>query len=141
LRLVVDTNVLVSALLSPESLPAQLVVLWRAGRFELLTSADQLDELMRVTRYPKIRERLPPSVAGRLINQLRELAIVVHRLPDVTASADPHDDYLLATASAGSAAFLVTGDKAGLLSLGSYEGTRILTVREFLTNHVRRSGG
>ena len=48
MRLVIDTNILVSALLSATSLPAQLIVLWRAGRFELLTAAEQLDELMRV---------------------------------------------------------------------------------------------
>jgi predicted nucleic acid-binding protein len=50
MRLVIDTNVLISALLSSMSLPAHLVMLWREGHFELLTSADQLDELMRVTR-------------------------------------------------------------------------------------------
>ena len=66
MRLVIDTNILVSALLAATSLPAQLVVLWRAGRFDLLTAAEQLDELMRVTRYPKIRERLAPAIAGRL---------------------------------------------------------------------------
>jgi putative PIN family toxin of toxin-antitoxin system len=57
-RLVIDTNVLISALLVGTSLPAHLIVLWREGRFDLLTSAEQLDELMRVTRYPKIRERV-----------------------------------------------------------------------------------
>ena len=68
MRLVIDTNILVSALLAATSLPAQLVVLWRADRFDLLTAVEQLDELMRVTRYPKIRERLPPAIAGRLVN-------------------------------------------------------------------------
>jgi uncharacterized protein len=50
-RLVIDTNILISALLVGSSLPAHLIALWREGRFDLLTSADQLDELMRVTRY------------------------------------------------------------------------------------------
>jgi predicted nucleic acid-binding protein len=44
-RLVIDTNILISALLSGSSLPAHLIALWREGRFDLLTSADQLDEL------------------------------------------------------------------------------------------------
>ena len=60
MRLVIDTNILISALLAGTSLPAHLIVLWREGQFDLLTSAEQLDELMRVTRYPKIRERLAP---------------------------------------------------------------------------------
>ena len=133
MRLVVDTNVLISALLIGTSLPAHLVVLWREGRFDLLTSAEQLDELMRVTRYPKIRERLTPALAGRLINELREVAVLVTNLPTVTICADPFDNYLLAMAAAGSTDFLVTGDKRDLLSLGLYEGTKIMTVRDFLT--------
>jgi uncharacterized protein len=131
-RLVVDTNVLVSALLAGTSLPAHLVTLWREGRFDLLISATQLDELMRVTRYPKIRERLTPALAGRLINELREVAIFVENLRPVTICADPFDNYLLATAAAGAADYIVTGDKRDLLGLNLYEGVRIVAVREFL---------
>ena len=135
MRLVIDTNVLISALLAGSSLPAHLIILWREGRFDLLTCTEQLDELMRVTRYPKIRERLSPALAGRLINELRDLAQVVPNLPAVRASADPFDDYLLALAAAGHANFLVTGDKSGVLALRLHEGTRIVTVRDFLTLH------
>jgi putative PIN family toxin of toxin-antitoxin system len=131
-QLVIDTNILISALLTGSSLPAHLIALWREGRFDLLTSADQLDELMRVTRYPRLRERLAPQLAGRLTNELRDIAVVVKNLPVVTVSPDPHDNYLLATAAAGSADFLVT-DKRDLLALALYEGTKIITVREFLT--------
>ncbi len=138
MRLVIDTNILVSALLAATSLPAQLIVLWRAGRFDLLTAAEQLDELTRVTRYPKIRERLAPAVAGRLVNDLRAVAITVDKLPVVDASPDPNDNYLLALAAAGAADFLVTGDKRDLLGLGVYEGTKITTTRNFLTQYGRR---
>jgi len=136
-RLVVDTNILISSLLAVSSLPAHLIVLWREGRFDVLTSADQLDELMRVTRYPKIRERLSPTLAGRLINDVRDLALLVTNLPTVSASSDPHDNYLLAMASAGGADFLLTGDKRDLLSLKLFEGTKIITVRDFLVMHRR----
>jgi putative PIN family toxin of toxin-antitoxin system len=132
LRLVIDTNVLISALFSSTSLPTHLIELWRQGLFDLLTSPDQLDELMRVTRYPRIRDRLTPALAGRLINELRDLAIVLKDLPEVTVSPDPWDNYLLATAAAGAADFLVTGDKRDLLPLGGYGGAKIVTVRDFL---------
>ena len=135
MRLVVDTNILVSALLSAASLPAQIVLLWRAGRFDLLTAAEQLNEIGRVTRYPKIRERLRPAVAGRLVNDLRALAVVLDTLPVVEASPDPDDNYLLAMAVAGSADFLVTGDKRDLLGLGAHAGTRIISARAFLNLH------
>ena len=134
MRLVVDTNILVSALLAGTSLPAQLIVLWRQGRFDLLTAAEQLDELRRVTRYPKIRERLAPALAGRLVNDLRTLSVVVDKLPTVDVSRDPDDNYLLAIAMAGSADFLLTGDKRDLLSLERHGSTRILTVRAFLSS-------
>jgi len=58
-RLVIDTDILISALLAGNSLPAHLIVLWREGRFDLLTSVEQLDELMRVTRYPKFASVWP----------------------------------------------------------------------------------
>jgi uncharacterized protein len=134
-RLVVDTNILISALLVEASLSAHLIVLWRQGRFDLLTWAEQPDELIRVTRYQKIRERLAPALAGRLINELRDIAVVLKNLPAVTVCQDPYDDYLLAMAVAGAADFLVTGDKRDLLSLRLYEGTKIATVRDFLTLH------
>ena len=81
MRLVIDTNVLISALLAETSPPAHLVVLWRQGWFDLLTSSDQLDELVRVTRYPRIRQRLAPGVAGRLINEMRDIAVLLKDLP------------------------------------------------------------
>jgi putative PIN family toxin of toxin-antitoxin system len=136
-RLIVDTNILISALLVEASLSAHLIVLWREGWFDLLTSAEQLDELIRVTRYPKIRERLAPALAGRLINELRDIAVVMKNLPAVTVCQAPDDNYLLALAVAGSADFLVTGDKRDLLGLKLHEGTKIVTVRDFLTLHRR----
>ena len=137
MRLVIDTNILISALLAGTSLPAHLITLWREGWFDLLTSAEQLDELMRVTRYSKIRERLTPALAGRLINELRDIAVVVKDLPAVTVCPDPDDNYLLAMTAGGGADFLVTGDKRHLLGLRLYEGTRIITVRDFLALNKR----
>jgi hypothetical protein len=136
-RLVIDTNILISALLASTSLPAHLIDLWREGRFDVLTSAEQVDELMRVTRYPKIRAHLIPATAGRLINEMRDLGVRVADLPAVTMCADPYDNYLLAMAAAGRADFLITGDKRDLLGIRLYEGTRILSVRDFLTLNRR----
>jgi len=126
MRLVIDTNVLLSGLISTASPPAQVLALWRSRRFDLLTSAEQLDEIARVTRYPKIRAWLAPSLAGRLINRLRDLAIVVEKLPMINLSLDPDDNHLLALAEAGHAHFLVTGDKP-LLRMQRHKFTRIIT--------------
>jgi len=113
-------------------LPYQLISLWRQGKIVLITSIDQLEELRRVTRYPKIRARLNPAVAGRLVNELRRTGMVIENLPDVSICRDPWDNYLLATIEAGKAELLVTGDKADLLSLKRHAGARIITVRQCL---------
>ena len=126
MRLVIDTNVLLSALISSTSPSAQILALWRTRKFELLTSAEQIDEIARVTRYPRISARLAPPLAGRLVNRLRDLAILVEKLPKLDRSLDPDDNYLLALAEAGQAHFLVTGDKP-LLALKHRKSTRIVT--------------
>ena len=140
MRLVIDTNVLLSAVMSSVSGSAQIFALWRSRKFDLLTAAEQIEEIALVTRYPKIRARLAPAVAGRLVNRLRDVAIVVQNLPKVDVASDPSDNYLLALAEAGQADFLVTGDKA-LLGLKRYKSTRIVApsaLLELLKNQGRR---
>ena len=140
MRLVIDTNVLLSAVMSSVSGSAQIFALWRSRKFDLLTAAEQIEEIGLVTRYPKIRARLAPAVAGRLVNRLRDVAIVVQNLPKVDVASDPSDNYLLALAEAGQADFLVTGDKA-LLGLKRYKSTRIVApsaLLELLKNQGRR---
>ncbi len=132
MRVVIDRNVLISALLNQSSLPAELITLWRQGKFDLVTAEQQLDEISRVTRYPKIRQRLRPALAGRLINEIRDVAIIVSRLPNVDVSPDPCDNYLLAIAYGGAADYLVTGDKNDLLSIRKFQGVPIVSVTDFL---------
>lgn len=128
MRLVLDTNIFVSALLLQHSAPTELVELWMAGRFELISAEAQIEEIARVTRYPKLRARLRPALAGRLVNQLRTRATLVVKLPTVDVSPDPFDNYLLAMAQAGTANLLISGDKRDLLALATHHGTRIVTV-------------
>ena len=126
MRLVLDTNVLLTAIMSPSSTCAQILSLWRDRRIAVITAAEQIEEIARVTRYPKIRIRLLPSLAGRLVNRLRDVAILVEKLPALDLSPDPDDNYLLALAEVGQAQFLVTGDKQ-LLRLKRHKSTRIIT--------------
>jgi putative PIN family toxin of toxin-antitoxin system len=132
LRVVLDTNVLLSALITPAGPADRIYRAWRGGAFDLASSEVQLDELRRVSRRPELRTLLRPAEAGRLVNLVRHLAILVDPLPDVAASTDPDDDFLLATAVGGAAQYLVSGDKSGLLALKRIGGTRIVSVRQFL---------
>ena len=132
MRVVIDTNILVSALIQSNSAPGAVVDAWFEDRFTLVTHAFQLDELREVSRRPHVRARFRRSQAGRLVNDLRADAEMIERLPHVRRSADPADDFLLALCEAGRADYLVTGDKTGLLALGTHGGTTILTARAFL---------
>jgi len=132
MRAVLDTNILCSALLTSGGLTDRLYRAWREGRFQLLTSEEQLEEFRRVTRYPHLRPFIEPAAAGTMHNELRRLAVLVGKLPAVDASRDPGDNFLLAMAQAGEADVLVTGDKRDLLILGSFQRTRIITARQFL---------
>ncbi|MBI3292946.1 MAG: putative toxin-antitoxin system toxin component, PIN family [Elusimicrobia bacterium] len=132
MRVVLDTNILVSALISPGGPTDQLYQAWRAGRFILITSEEQLDEFRRVTRYTRLRAYIQPAVAGTMVNELRLLAEVVTELPRVDASPDPGDNFVLAMAQAGQAEYLVTGDNRDILALGHYQKTRIVTVRQMI---------
>lgn len=130
MRVVLDTNVLISGLLRPAS-PADLVVrAWVERRFTLVTSEWQLDELGRVSRYPRLRASLTPHEVGRLIGRMRRHAVVFASLPAIAVSRDPDDDPLVATAIAGDAHWLVTGDKGDLLALKKVHGIKIVSARE-----------
>ena len=83
----------------------------------------------------RIRERLSVSLAGRLINQVKELSVTVSNLPRVEMSEDPSDDYLLSIAVGGSADYLVTGDQSHLLNLRKVKGTSIISVTDFLDQY------
>lgn len=132
MRVVLDTNILISGLLTLASPPRTLLIAWRSGKFRLLTCERQFDEFRRVTRLEKLRERLRPHEAGRLVNEMRTYAEFRADLPFVDLSADPDDNYLLALAKVGGADFVVTGDKADLLSLQRFGTTRIVTARQLL---------
>ena len=117
MRMVLDTNVLVSALIKPGGLPDQLLQHWEFEEFTLVTSAEQLDELERVLKYEKLSRFIQPDQARQLVESLRTAAAVALSLPPVTASTDTSDNAILATAMAGNASHLVTGDRSHLLSL------------------------
>ena len=132
MRVVLDTNILCSALITPGGLPDRLYRAWREKRFVLISCDEQFEEFRRVTRYPRLKPFIEPAAAGAMLNELRRLAVTVSKLPSVERSRDPADNFLLAMAQAGDADALVTGDKHDLLSLGEFGKTRILTARQLL---------
>lgn len=131
MRVVLDTNILFSALISPHGAPHAIYRAWRSARFEVVTSRMQLDEIRRASRYPKLQAILQPAKVGVMINNLQR-AVVLESLSIKIEADDPDDSFLLAMAVAGNADYLVTGDRrAGLLQRGRIERSRIVTPTVF----------
>ncbi len=130
MRVVLDTNVLLSALISPHGTSDVIYRAWRTAKFDLVTSVMQLDELRRASRYPKFKAILQPTRVGTMINNLQH-ATVLKRLT-IAEADDPNDSFLLNMSIEGNADYLVTGDRrAGLLKRKKVERTRILTPTAF----------
>lgn len=130
MRVILDTNVLLGALISPHGPPDTIYRAWRAARFELVTSNAQLDELRRVSRYPKLKTILPAHRVGTMVNNMQRAIVLTQlpSLPDQIEVNDPNDIFLLAMALSADADYLVTGDRrAGLLQQGNFGRTRIVT--------------
>jgi hypothetical protein len=126
MRLILDTNILVSALLSPLGAPAKLLDAWERKTFTLVASDVLIAEFRDVAARPFFRARLRASAAELLAAGLRDFSVYIRDLPSGPIAPDPKDSYLLAMAEAGHADFLVTGDKE-LLSLKHHKSTRIVT--------------
>ena len=134
MRVILDTNMLLGALISPYGPPDIIYRAWRAARFELVTSVAQLEEMRRVSRYPKLKTILPAHRVGTMVNNMQR-AIVLDNLPPPPNGMDlndPNDVFLLSLTLASEADYLVTGDRrAGLLQLGSAGRTRIVSPATF----------
>jgi putative PIN family toxin of toxin-antitoxin system len=126
MRLILDTNILLSALLSPLGAPAKLLDAWERKTFTLVTSEALIAEFRDVASRPFFRARLRASAIELLAAGLQDFSFYCGNLPTVPVAPDPKDSYLLAMAQASQAEFLVTGDKE-LLSLKKYKSTRIVT--------------
>ncbi len=138
MRLVLDTNVVASAILWGGT-PPQLVDAAKAGVFELVTSQTLLAEQLDVLGRKKFAARLQDAglTPQGIVDDLRRLAPVVSppAVPRVVPN-DPDDDHVLAGALDGSADLVVSGDRH-LLVIGSFEGMPIVTASEA----VRRAVG
>ncbi len=136
LKAVLDTNVFVSGLLTPEGTPARVLDAWREGRFILATSPALVTELVAVLSHPRIRLRfaVTPSDLERLIGLLRHDALLVPGRSRLAAGAlpeDPADEAVLACALEARADCIVSADRH-LLDLGTFRTIPVLSPRAFL---------
>jgi len=131
IRVVLDTNVLVSALLFGGR-AGMLRDLWISGRIIPLVSKETFAEFRKVLSYPKFKltQREIRSILNEEILPFVEPVEIIEQAGGICR--DPHDDMFLAVAAAGEAQFLVTGDQ-DLLVLKQYCQTQIVTLAELFS--------
>lgn len=134
MRVVVDTNVVVSRYLSAIGPPARVLGEWERGAFELLVSEPVLAEYERVLLYDRLvaRHGMTPAEVATVIEGFRRFAILVAPTQTVMVVVeDPTDDRFLECAEEGSANYIVSGDQH-LLAIKEFRGIQILPPAAFL---------
>ena len=132
---VLDTNTIISALLSQKGAPHKVVEEWEAEKFDVAISAPLLDELAHVLNYEKIKKRLQQSQEqiDVFIKSFKKVAIFVEPKEEIKFIVDdPDDDRVLECAIEAGATYIISGDKH-LLNLEEYRGIIILSSAGFLT--------
>ena len=137
-RVVLDTNVLVSAILIPESIPARLFdkMLDPRSGITLVTSPPLLGELSKVLRMDKFARYFGDHAheVDEFVGHLKRLAVCTEgELKVRCVEADPADDFVISCALEGAASVIVSGDRH-LLSMKEYEGIHIVSPREAWDN-------
>jgi len=132
--IVLDTNVIISSVLSLTGAPAKIIQRWEADEFEVITSPPLLEELERALNYERVRKyyKKPQEQIAALLKRLRVVATVVE--PPFSLDVvqdDPDDNRVLECAIAGRASYVVTGN-THLLKLNEYKGIVIHTPVGFL---------
>ena len=132
IRAVLDTNVLASGVTHSKGHSGQLVTAWRRRGFHLVVSEHILDELAETLEDRYFKKRMTQRERQAAVARLRRQA----RLTEITASVkgvapSAKDDLVLASAKSANADFVVTGDQA-FMAVGSSDGIRIVSPRQFL---------
>ena len=129
MRVVLDTDILVSALITKGTPPDRLYQAWLRDEIELVTSAAQIAELDDVLSRPRLQRFLDADQASAIVENIGTRAVVLDELPRVSFSPDPMDNHILAAAIAGRVDLIVSGDKKHVLSLGKVGDIPVVTAR------------
>lgn len=133
IRVILDTNVLVSALLFSGEL-GRIVEGWKSGIFVPVFSRETFDEFRRVLSYPKFSLTVQ-EIAALIEDDVLPFCEVVEIGEEIlSVCRDPADDPFLSCAVAASADYIISGDK-DLLTLGNFRSIPIVTVAAFLQRH------
>lgn len=134
MRVVLDTNVFVSAAAYPKGVVGRILELAADGKIDIVVSPFILSELAETLAKPKIG--FDAAKIRQAVDSIKEIAEIIE--PKITINAIPEenaDNHILECAVDGKVAVLVTGNMKHIRVLGSFQGIEILTPREFLDKH------
>lgn len=134
MRVVLDSNIYISSLISQKGNPYTIFQRWQAKEFDILISRPIIEEILRVSSYQRIIKKYPGVEEERpnLIASIKKHGIIVEPQEELSVvTADPSDNRYIECALAGKARCIVTGDNH-LLDLGAYQGIEIITPATFL---------
>ena len=132
MRVVLDTNILVSARITKGTPPDQLYQAWLRNEIELVTSVAKIDEVTDVLSRPRLSRFADSDEAAQMVAAIHQRAIVLSEVPVTRRLPDSKDDPILAAVVAGDAGLVVSGDKSDMLALGNVQGIPIRSAREAL---------
>jgi putative PIN family toxin of toxin-antitoxin system len=133
-RVVIDTNILVSGIISKEGPTVAILDEWQKGKFVVVSSLKIIKEIVRVLHYPKIEKAkaIRKKEIRELVTTLLRFAVIVPgKLKIEVIEEDPEDNKFLEAAIEGQAGYILSGDKH-LLGLQEFKEIKILTAKEFL---------
>ena len=130
-RAVIDTNLIVSYLLTQGETMARLIDHWERGHFIYLTSPAILNELREVVYRPRLRQHMAVDPAVLLDLVEADAEMVPGELVLSGVCRDPKDEPFIACAVEGNAAYLVTGD-ADLLDMSAYQSVTMIQAYDFV---------
>lgn len=133
MRVVLDTNVLVSGFATPHGVSGQILARWTGGEFELVTSSEILNEFEDVMSRPYFASRFAEEIRRANLALVRQKSVMVSVAgPVPVVVSDSADNVVLETAVQGMAEYLVTGDGL-VLSLGTHRDIDVVSPRFFLS--------
>lgn len=140
MRAVVDTNILVRAVIKPQGSVGPVLQRLRRREYTLLLSRATLDELVDVLHRPRLRVKygLSESTLRAVIRLIVLRSELITAEASIAVCRDPKDDKFLEVAVAGQADLIISGDE-DLLVLDPYAGIPIVSPRQFLTMLDRAS--
>ena len=127
-----DSNIFISALISPHGAPAKIYRAWLSCKFRVVTCQTQIDEIRNASHHPRFRTKLQPHLVGTMLNHLYGATVWPEPIPRKHQAADPTDSYLLDLIDLAKPDYAVTGDKrSGLLQRHKLGRTKILKASTF----------